>query len=305
MKHLRILCLGLAVLALTACHQAPTSSASTAAVASVNGVPITQQFYDSYIKMMAGGRTAADLTPSQRAAVLNILIRAEAVAQHAEKIGLTQEPHTQAMLELARLNILEQALSDHFLAKRTPTEAQLQADYNQQLAHFPKLEYHARHILVKTKAQAEKIIQDLDRDHGRNFAALARAYSIDPSKANGGNLGWFPLSGMVPHFSAAIAKLKVGQITQTPVHTRYGWHVIQLLGTRPMKAPSFAEVKTKLKQDVENKQFLAYADSLTKAAKVETYLDPKTNKLTSGVAGAPAMPAPSAPAGGTPPATGG
>jgi len=72
-----------------------------------------------------------------------------------------------------------------------------------------------------------------------------------------------------------------------------------------MKAPSFAEVKTKLKQDVENKQFLAYADSLTKAAKVETYLDPKTNKLTSGVAGAPAMPAPSAPAGGTPPATGG
>ncbi|EQD70063.1 PpiC-type peptidyl-prolyl cis-trans isomerase [mine drainage metagenome] len=97
----------------------------------------------------------------------------------------------------------------------------------------------------------------------------------------------------------------MGQITQTPVHTRYGWHVIQLLGTRPMKAPSFAEVKTKLKQDVENKQFLAYADSLTKAAKVETYLDPKTNKLTSGVAGAPAMPAPSAPAGGTPPATGG
>ncbi|EQD44176.1 Peptidyl-prolyl cis-trans isomerase, PpiC-type domain protein, partial [mine drainage metagenome] len=104
---------------------------------------------------------------------------------------------------------------------------------------------------------------------------------------------------MVPHFSAALAKLKVGQITQTPVHTRYGWHIIQLLGTRPMKAPSFAEVKTKLKQDVENKQFLAYANSLTKTAKVVTYLDPTTNKLTSGVKGTPAMPAPSAPAGNT------
>ncbi len=301
MKHLRILLTALAVLGLAACHtqSTPTSGAS-AAVATVNGVPITQQFYDSYIKMISGGRTPSELTPQQRAMVLDGLIRAEAVAQEAVKQGLDKQPHTAAMLELTRLNVLEQALSDKYLAGQEPTDAQLQTVYDQQIAKFPKLEYHARHILVKSKAEAQKIIQELDRDHGRNFAALAKADSIDPSKANGGDLGWFPLSNMVPSFSAALEKLKPGQITQTPVHTRFGWHVIQLLGTRPMHAPSFQEVKARLKQAVENNKFNTYTTSLVKGAKVETYLDPQTGELNAkGTAGMPAIPgAPGAPAGG-------
>ena len=301
MKHLRILLTALAVLGLAACHtqSTPTSGAS-AAVATVNGVPITQQFYDSYIKMISGGRTPSELTPQQRAMVLDGLIRAEAVAQEAVKQGLDKQPHTAAMLELTRLNVLEQALSDKYLAGQEPTDAQLQTVYDQQIAKFPKLEYHARHILVKSEAQAQKIIQELDRDHGRNFAALAKADSIDPSKANGGDLGWFPLSNMVPSFSAALEKLKPGQITQTPVHTRFGWHVIQLLGTRPMHAPSFQEVKARLKQAVENNKFNTYTTSLVKGAKVETYLDPQTGELNAkGTAGMPAIPgAPGAPAGG-------
>ncbi len=304
MKHLRILLTALAVLGLAACHtqSTPTSGAS-AAVATVNGVPITQQFYDSYIKMISGGRTPSELTPQQRAMVLDGLIRAEAVAQEAVKQGLDKQPHTAAMLELTRLNVLEQALSDKYLAGQEPTDAQLQSVYDQQIAKFPKLEYHARHILVKSEAQAQKIIQELDRDHGRNFAALAKADSIDPSKANGGDLGWFPLSNMVPSFSAALEKLKPGQITQTPVHTRFGWHVIQLLGTRPMHAPSFQEVKARLKQALENNKFNTYTTSLIKGAKVETYLDPQTGELNAkGTPGMPAIPGapPSAPA----PATG-
>ena len=304
MKHLRILLTALAVLGLAACHtqSTPTSGAS-AAVATVNGVPITQQFYDSYIKMISGGRTPSELTPQQRAMVLDGLIRAEAVAQEAVKQGLDKQPHTAAMLELTRLNVLEQALSDKYLAGQEPTDAQLQTVYDQQIAKFPKLEYHARHILVKSKAEAQKIIQELDRDHGRNFAALAKADSIDPSKANGGDLGWFPLSNMVPSFSAALEKLKPGQITQTPVHTRFGWHVIQLLGTRPMHAPSFQEVKARLKQALENNKFNTYTTSLIKGAKVETYLDPQTGELNAkGTPGMPAIPGapPSAPA----PATG-
>ncbi|MGC8521014.1 MAG: foldase protein PrsA [Steroidobacteraceae bacterium] len=300
MKHLRILLTALAVLGLAACHtqSTPTSGAS-AAVATVNGVPITQQFYDSYIKMISGGRTPSELTPQQRAMVLDGLIRAEAVAQEAVKQGLDKQPHTAAMLELTRLNVLEQALSDKYLAGQEPTDAQLQSVYDQQIAKFPKLEYHARHILVKSEAQAQKIIQELDRDHGRNFAALAKADSIDPSKANGGDLGWFPLSNMVPSFSAALEKLKPGQITQTPVHTRFGWHVIQLLGTRPMHAPSFQEVKARLKQALENNKFNTYTTSLIKGAKVETYLDPQTGELNAkGTPGMPAIPGapPSAPA---------
>ncbi len=306
MKHLRILCIALAGLGLAACHSKPTASGgSSAAVASVNGVPITQQFYDSYIKMISGGRTPSELTAQQRAMVLDGLIRAEAVAQAAVKQGLDKQPHTEAMLKLTRLNVLEQALSNKYLAGAQPTDAELQQIYDQQLAKFPKFEYHARHILVKSEAQAKQIIQALNHDHNRNFAALAKADSIDPSKANGGDLGWFPLSNMVPSFSAALAKLKVGQITETPVHTRFGWHVIELLGTRPMQAPSFAQVKPRLMQAVENNKFRAYTTSLVKQAKVESYLDPVTGELSkTAKPGMPPIPsAPQAPAAaGAPPA---
>lgn len=296
MKHLRILCLGLALIGLSACQPKPQTSSTSPAVATVNGVPISKQLYDGYIHMISGGRSASDLTARQRALVLNGLIRAEAMAQQAQKDGLMKEAHTQTLLQMARLNILEQALADKYITKHEPTDADLQTVYKQQLAKFPKVEYHARHILVKTKAEAQRIIKSLDRDHGRNFAALAKADSIDPSKSNGGDLGWFPANTMVPHFVAALEKLKVGQITQTPVHTRFGWHVIQLLGTRPMKAPSFNEVEPKLKQAMENKGFLGYGDALVKKANVKTYLDAKTNKLTSGVSGPPVVPPPSAPA---------
>ena len=296
MKHLRIVCLVFALLGLSACHpKSPASGASAAAVASVNGVPITRQFYDAYIKMISGGRTSSDLTPRQRALVLDGLIRAEAVAQQADKDGLNKEPHTQAMLELARLNILEQALSDKYLADHEPTDTDLKTVYDQQVAKFPKEEYHARHILLTSKAEAEKVIKALDRDHGRNFAALAMADSIDPSKDKGGDLGWFPLNGMVKPFSDAVASLKVGQITQTPVQTQFGWHVIQLLGTRPMTPPSFEDVKPRLMQAVENDRFRSYSDTLIKNAKVETYLDTQSDKLTAGVSGAPIIPPPSAP----------
>ena len=299
MKHLRILCIGLATLGLAACHGKSTSSAgASAAVATVNGHPITRQFYDSYIKMVSGGRTPSELTPQQRAMVLDGLIRAEAVAQAAVKQGLDKQPHTQTMLKLTRLNVLEQALSNQYLASAGPTDAELQSVYDQQLAKFPQVEYHARHILVKSQTEAEQIIHQLNADHDRNFAALAKKDSQDPGSAqNGGDLGWIELNHMVPTFSAALAQLKPGQITQTPVHTRFGWHVIQLLGTRPMHAPSFAQVKARLKQAVENKKFQTYTSSLVKKAKVETYLDPQTGSLSAKpTAGMPAIPAPTAPA---------
>lgn len=305
MKHLRILFVALTVLGLTACHpQSSVPGKTSPAVATVNGVPITRQFYDAYIKMISGGRTASQLTAEQRGMVLDGLIRAEVVAQEAVKQGLDKQPHTRAMLELTRLNVLEQALSDKYLTGAEPTDEQLQSIYDQQLAKFPTLEYHARHILVKTQSEAQKIIRELDRDHGRNFAALAKKDSQDPGSArNGGDLGWFPLSRMVPSFSAALKALKVGQITQTPVHTRYGWHVIQLLGTRPMHAPSFEQVKTRLKRAVENKKFGEYTTSLVKKAKVETFLDPQTGELTKGKAGMPAIPSGSAPPSSAPPSS--
>ncbi len=291
MKHFRILCIACALASLAACQpKSPAKSSASTAVATVNGTPISRDLYEFYVKGVTG-RDSSTLTPQQRALALDSLIRAQAVAQQALKEGLDKQTNTAALLELSRLNILEQAVSNKFLAGRQPSDSQLQAEYNAQVAAMPKTEYHAEHILVKNQALAEKIIGDLK--HGGNFAELAKKYSIDPSKANGGDLGWFTLNHMVKPFSDALAKLKVGQYTDTPVQTQFGWHVIELLGTRPLAPPPFDSVKSRLVQIVEAKAFRAYTDTLLGKDKIVTYLDTQTDGQTKGQAGPPAVAAPS------------
>jgi peptidyl-prolyl cis-trans isomerase C len=297
MKHLRILCLAAALVALAACQQfkSPSSSASQSslatsspAVATVDGTPITRDFYEFYIKGVTG-KTSSDLTPDQRTQALDNLIRAQLIAHEAVQEGLNKQPETAQIMQMERLNILEQALSQKFLSDKTPTDDQLKAEYDAEVAKMPQTEYHARHILVATQPFAEKIIQRLKA--GEKFEDLAKAESMDSSKTNGGDLGWFTLDHMVKPFADAVAGLKVGQYTTEPVQTQYGWHVIQLLGTRPVTPPPFDQVKQRLTQVLEAKQFRAYTDDLLKQAKVETYLDPQTDGQTAGKSGAPQVPA--------------
>jgi foldase protein PrsA len=97
---------------------------------------------------------------------------------------------------------------------------------------------HARHILLKSSqsALAVKLAKELQADHGSNFAALAKKYSTDTGSAKqGGDLGFFSKGQMVAPFEKAAWSLKVGQISN-PVKSQYGWHIIQVLGTRPSAA---------------------------------------------------------------------
>jgi peptidyl-prolyl cis-trans isomerase C len=303
MKNVRILCLTAALVALAACQ--PKSSTGTAsqsshaspAVATVDGTPISRNLYEFYIKGITG-KASSDLTPEQRSQALDNLIRAQLVADQAVKDGLQKQDDTAQLLKLERLNVLQQALSQKYLADKEPTDAQLQAEYNAEVAKMPKMEYHARHILVASEPFAEKVIRKLKA--GQKFSELAKAWSMDSSKNNGGDLGWFTLNHMVKPFADAVASLKPGQYTTTPVHTQYGWHVIQLLGTRPLTPPPFDQVKQRLVQIVQAKKFQAYEDSLLSQAKVKTFLDPQTDTLTKGTSGEPTVPAAAPPAAGAP-----
>ena len=315
MKHLRILCLTAALVALAACQQSKSPSgaasestsspSSSPAVATVDGAPISRDFYEFYIKGITG-KTSSDLAPEQRTQALDNLIRAQLIAEEADKQGLTKQPETAQLMHMERLNILEQALSQKVLGGKTPTDDELKAEYDAEVAKLPQTEYHARHILVATQPFAQKIVERLKK--GEKFEDLAKAESMDSSKTNGGDLGWFTLDHMVKPFADAVSGLKVGQYTDTPVQTQYGWHVIQLLGTRPVSPPPFAQVKQRLVQVVEAKKFRAYTDDLMKQAKVETFLDTNTDSQSSGKSGVPAEPAEPAPAasgGAAPPGSGG
>ena len=298
-----------ALAALAACQPktATTATDNSAPVATVNGTPISRDFYEFYIKGITGGKASADLTPQQRSLALDNLIRARLVAEEAAKQGLDRSGDTVYLLELTRLNVLQQAVQERYLRDRKPTEQELRAEYETQIATAPKTEYHARHILVATEPFAQKIIERLDK--GEKFDVLAKSESMDPSKNSGGDLGWFTPDRMVPEFSGALMALKPGEYSHKPVQTQFGWHVIQLLDTRELTPPPFDQVRQRLEQVVQAKKFRMYSDELMHNAKIERFIEqpaaaaaPSPGQPPAAAAGsAAATPAPApSPAGAAP-----
>ena len=293
----RLLLLAAALGALGACQ--PKSSTAPAdsspAVATVNGHPITRDFYEFYVKNVTG-KTSAELTPDIRGKLLDNMVRGEVIAQEAVKQGLDKTGDTAYILELSRLNVLGQALGDRYLKDKKPTDAQLHAEYEAYVAAAPKSEYHARHILVATEPFAEKLVGRLER--GEKFDDLAKAESMDPSKNSGGDLSWVRPEAVPPEFMKALESLKPGEYTKTPVQTPFGWHVIQLVETRPLSPQSFDQRKPRIEQELERKTFKDYLDELMRTAQVTKTLDQGAPGAAASAppAAAPAAEAPAAPA---------
>jgi peptidyl-prolyl cis-trans isomerase C len=260
----------LVLIVLAGCNKAAPPAESTKPaekpVATVNGVPISRDMFNFYVKN-ATGKATSELSADQRSQLLDNLIRGEVIAQQAEKDGLEKNPDTAALLQFSQLQILEQADAEQYLKDKKPTDAERQTEYDAQIAAMPKTQYHARHILLTSQEAAQKTIDQLKK--GAKFEDLAKKQSIDSSKDQGGDLGWFSPSNMVKPFADAVAGLKKGEITQTPVQSQYGWHVIQLIDTRETPLPPLDSVKDRVDQLVQNKKFKAYQDELMKSAKIE------------------------------------
>lgn len=267
--------LGAGLLALAACQPkgAGTQGSNAnlgVAIATVNGEPIGRDLYEFYVKSIAG-KPSSELTAEQRDQALDNLVRARLIAEKAQKDGTAAETDTAALVELSRLNVLQQAVSEKYLKDKQPTDQELRAEYETQVAALPRLEYHARHILVATEQFADKLVGELEK--GAKFEDVAKRESMDSSKSNGGDLGWFTTDRMVKPFSDAIVSLKPGEYTHKPIQTQYGWHIIKLEDTRDLAAPPYDNVKQRLEQVVQTKKFKNYVDDLVKTAKVEKSLE--------------------------------
>ncbi|MGB9430189.1 MAG: peptidylprolyl isomerase [Gammaproteobacteria bacterium] len=284
---LRSILLVFAVALLAACPAKQSSVDTSSVLATVNGVPITNDMFRAYVRSLAGGQEP-QLDEPKRQLVLNRLIDMEVLSQEAQKSGLENDPKVAADLRIQKTGLLAQQLVQSYLAKNPVTDAQINAEYAQRVKAMPGTEYRARHILVASEQQAKDIINQLG--HGANFATLAKKYSTDGSKTQGGELGWFSPDQMVPAFSAAVAQLKKGEYTKQPVHTQFGWHVIQLEDTRAMPPPSLASVRDQITNSLEGKDVEAYVNKLRSSAKV----DMTTPAAASTAAPAKAMPAPAA-----------
>lgn len=263
-RHL-VLSLLLPLTLLAGCGKAATPEPSGPAVAVVNGKSLSKSEFDLYVENI-GRQSKREVTEPEKAQLLDQFISMQLAAEAAEKEGIAKDPKVNDQLALARLNVVVDAGLQKWLEKNPVTDADLRPEYDAQVAQMPR-EYHARHILVDDQAKAESITKELKA--GGDFAKLAEKNSKDPSGKNGGDLGWFSLETMVKPFSDAVAALQPGQLTDKPVQSQFGWHVIKLEESRTTAAPPFEEVKDRVKMLVQRKKLQTYLEDLRKNAKVE------------------------------------
>ena len=217
-------------------------------LAKVNGQPI----HASDLK------AAADTLPAQARALppkqlypmlLDQLIDAQALIIEAKKTGLENDPDVKRSMQMAEDRTLASAMLSKQVRPQLNDEA-VKARYDQEFANKPgEPEVHARHILVSDEATANKIITDLK--NGGDFAALSKQFSKDPGASKqGGDLGFFKKTDMVPAFADAAFALKDNEVTPTPVKTEFGWHVIQTLEHRTAPPPTFDQERDQLRQQM-------------------------------------------------------
>ncbi len=240
---------------------APAAAQADPVLATVNNQPI----HLSDVQDAASGLPAQlqQLPPQQLLPlIVNQLIDRKALLVAAEAEDLQKNPQVAAVMQQAADEKLENAYIQEKVSPQV-TDAAVAAVYKSDYAGKPgPTQVDARHILVKTQAQAQAIITQLK--HGANFAKLAEKYSIDPGAANGGELGWFTQDQMVPAFANAAFALKPGEYTKTPVQSQFGWHVILCEGRRTAPPQSFDAVKQQISQqlaDAAIKSTLAAARS--------------------------------------------
>jgi peptidyl-prolyl cis-trans isomerase C len=240
-------------------------------LAIVNNKPIPKSRADAVIAQLV--RQGQQDSPELENAVRDDLISREVLMQEAEKKGLAADPDVQAALEKQRQQVLISALAQDYFKANAPTDADVRQQYDLLVKETGGKEYEARHILVEKEADAKAIIAKLKT--GAKFEELAKQSKDPGSAANGGELGWAPATTYVKEFGDALTKLKKGEVTQVPVKTQFGYHVIRLDDIRDAKIPTFEEAKPQIanammtNQQWQQAKFQEMVKSLREKAKIE------------------------------------
>src|SRR6185503_16035203 len=235
-------------------------------IATVNGVSVPRTRQD--MMMLQQAQRGMPDNEQTRAMVREELINREVIAQEAQKSGLAKNAEVQTQLDMARQEVLVGSYLREYVRKNPVTDAEVQKEYERARAQAGDKEYRARHILVESEDQAKSLIAELKK--GGKFEELASKNSKDPGSAQrGGDLDWNVPSTFDKQFSEAMVKLEKGKYTETPVHTRYGFHIIQLDDVRPVKFPALNEVRQRLSQQITQHKIDELVKSLRAKAKVQ------------------------------------
>ena len=241
-------------------------SAAAQNIAIVNGKAVPKSRAEALAQQVA--RSGRPITPDVEQQIKEEVIAREIFMQEAQKRGLDASDDFKNQIELARQTILIRQLFADFQEKNAVTDADIQAEYDKFVAANGGKEYRARHILVETEEQAKAILASLKK--GSKFEDLAKKQSKDPgSGANGGDLDWAAPGNFVKEFSDAMVSLKKGQVTDTPVKTQFGFHIIRLDDEREAQLPSLQDVKPQIAQQLQQQRLANFQQEMRAKAKVE------------------------------------
>lgn len=232
----------------------------------VNGKVVPQNRIDAGVKnRIAQGQPDS---PQLREAVKEALINQEIVAQEALKKGLDKNPEVVGLIEINRQEILVNAYIQDYLRSHPVSDEALKKEYERIKTQLGGKEYKARHILVEKEDEAKEVTAQIR--NGASFEKLADERSKDTgTKGRGGDLDWNVPANYVKPFADALAKLKKGQMTDSPVQSSFGWHVIRLDDERAFKAPAFEEVKANLQRGMQQQIVQKAVSDLRAKAKIE------------------------------------
>ncbi|MBC7860906.1 MAG: peptidyl-prolyl cis-trans isomerase [Burkholderiaceae bacterium] len=235
-------------------------------VAVVNGKPIPSSRVDAVVKQVVAQGQQPD-SPQLRELIKKDLIGREVLMQEAEKRGFGKEAAVKLQIENARQAIVLNALVADYLKKNPITDADIKAEYDRFVAQSGDKEYHVRHILVGSEAEAKDLIAKLKG--GAKFEDLAKVSKDTGSAGNGGDLDWAMPASFPKPFADAFVALQKGQFTEAPVQTPNGFHVIKVDDVRAAKLPPLEEVKQQVGEALQQKKLQAYQEDMVKKAKVQ------------------------------------
>ena len=235
-------------------------------LAVVNGKPVPSSRVEALKQQVE--RSGRPVTPEILAQIKEELIAREIFMQEARKRGLDASEDYKAQLELARQSLLIRELFANFQKKNPVTDAEIKAEYDKFVAANGGKEYRARHILVEKEDEAKALIAEIKK--GGKFEDLAKKASKDPgSGANGGDLDWANAASYVPEFSNAMVKLDKGQMTDAPVKSQFGFHIIRVDDVREAQLPKLDEVKPQITQQLTQSKLGKFQEDLRAKAKVQ------------------------------------
>ena len=236
-------------------------------LAMVGGAPITDVDVDEFLSGL-GARGQSYNNPEGRKIILEQLVATRLLLLDAKRNLFEAEPAFKAQLAKMKDSLLSNYAAEKVISQVSVSEAEAKDYYEKNTDKFMTGEtVNASHILVDTAESAMEILEKINAGE-MSFEEAALTYSNCPSKANGGNLGDFGKGQMVPEFDTAVFSMEVGEITQTPVQTQFGYHLIKLISKSENTTAPYEELAAEIKEALLNEKRRAAYDSKINQLKI-------------------------------------